>query len=209
MYVQLEKVNRFYENMSAQQNESLKLLVESVKASRVLRVAGDSSGGVVMTPTVTKRKSAAVFIVTSIQSKFSRKHKDEKTNVFYDAPDEDLEEYIKFSDERIRESDSVQRSLVDQYRTTKLLHNFSIMNYTGFIKIAKKHDKTFPQYKGKYKDTVCDSNVCNEGKDMDILGLKTEQLYADWFCGGNMREALAQMLPKRGDGLQMDWSQLR
>lgn len=43
---------------------------------------------------------------------------------------------------QIAEADSIQRALVDQYRTAKLLHNFAIMNYTGFVKIAKKHDKT-------------------------------------------------------------------
>ena len=36
-----------------------------------------------------------------------------------------------------------------------------------------------------------------------------ETLYANWFCGKNLSEARAQMLPKRGDGLEMDWSQLR
>lgn len=36
-----------------------------------------------------------------------------------------------------------------------------------------------------------------------------ERLYADWFCEGSILEGRAQLLPKRGDGLQMDWSQLR
>jgi len=208
LFKELDSVNAFYDENCLLLNERLNLLIENVKASSVLHTFHDSSRSVVMTPTVSRRKSAADFIVTTIQSNFARKKKEEK-HVIYDAPDEDLEEDQKESDERIRESDSVQRALVDQYRTNKLLHNFSIMNYTGFIKIIKKHDKTFPQYKGNYKDVVNNSSVCNNGNELVVLEQKMETLYADWFCGGDLREARAQMLPKRGDGLEMDWSQLR
>ena len=34
-------------------------------------------------------------------------------------------------------------------------------------------------------------------------------MYSKWFCGGDIREAQAQLLSKRGDGLMMDWTQLR
>lgn len=34
-------------------------------------------------------------------------------------------------------------------------------------------------------------------------------MYSKWFCEGDIREAQAQLLSKRGDGLMMDWSQLR
>lgn len=36
-----------------------------------------------------------------------------------------------------------------------------------------------------------------------------ERIYAHWFCDGNFTDARAHMLPKKGDVLQMDWSQLR
>jgi len=36
-----------------------------------------------------------------------------------------------------------------------------------------------------------------------------ERLFSDWFCQGNLTEARAKMLAKKGDGLEMDWSQLR
>jgi xenotropic and polytropic retrovirus receptor 1 len=89
------------------------------------------------------------------------------------------------------------------------LHNFAIMNYTGFIKIVKKFDKLCPDQKGKFKDVITETNLCNEGREVEVLEEKMEKVYADWFCDGNIREATAQLLPKRGDGLQMDWSQLR
>jgi hypothetical protein len=187
---QLDKVNRFYEHQSHQQNERLTLLVDNVKASTVLRAGSEFGGSVTMTPSGNRRKSAADFIVKTMSKFGHRPSKEEKNRVVYDAPDEDLEENPSDSDQRIRESDSVQRALVDHYRTTKLLHNFSIVNYTGFVKIVKKHDKTFPEFKGKYRNAVNDANVCNEGKSTEVLGLKTEKLYADWFCGGDNREAL-------------------
>ena len=48
-------------------------------------------------------------------------------------------------------------------------------------------------------------------KDIDVekFAERVELRYANWFCDGNHREAIAQLLPKRGDGLETDWSQLR
>lgn len=110
---------------------------------------------------------------------------------------------------QIAEADSIQRALVDQYRTAKLLHNFAIMNYTGFVKIAKKHDKMLPNRKGHFNELLKGSKICNEGLAVEKLAARLERKYANWFCDGNLREAYAQLLPKRGDGLETDWSQLR
>lgn len=38
---------------------------------------------------------------------------------------------------------------------------------------------------------------------------RQEKIYSKWFCDGDLREAQAQMLTKKGDGLMMDWTQLR
>ncbi len=110
--------------------------------------------------------------------------------------------------EKLLESDSVKRAVVDLHRNIKLLGNFSIMNYTGFIKIVKKHDKSLPTYKGTLKDIWTGTRFHN-GQEAEALSLKLERHYANWFCDGNMLHARAQMLPKVGDGLLMDWSQLR
>lgn len=126
-----------------------------------------------------------------------------------DADDPDSLVRDKSEVKKIAEADSIQRALVDQYRTAKLLHNFAIMNYTGFIKIAKKHDKTLPHRKGRFKTLTKASNICDEGKAVERLAQRLELRYANWFCEGNHREAIAQLLPKRGDGLETDWSQLR
>ena len=107
------------------------------------------------------------------------------------------------------EFDSIKRALIDQYRSAKLLHNYVIMNYTGFVKIVKKHDKTLPEHKGRFKEDIQPKNLCQEGKEVEALAAKHEKYFASWFCDGDVRAAHAQMFSKRGDGLEMDWSQLR
>ena len=121
---------------------------------------------------------------------------------------EDAPEY-HIDKKNLREADSIQRALVDHYRSAKLLHNFAIMNYTGFVKIVKKHDKTMPDRKGQYKQAISPENICNEGRAVEELAGRMERLYAIWFSDRNVSEARAQMLTKKGDGLEMDWSQLR
>lgn len=103
-----------------------------------------------------------------------------------------------------RSSDSIKRAIEDMYRTAKLLHNYSIMNYTGFVKIAKKFDKTFPSRKGMFRD-----DICEDGRQAEALASKMERMYGRWFCDDDVREAKVQMLTKRGDGLLTDWTQLR
>lgn len=116
---------------------------------------------------------------------------------------------VEENDQWIREVESIQRALVDQYRSSKLLHNYAIMNYTAFIKILKKHEKVLPKRSGKLEQATKASQICDEGKAVEDLSHRLEKHYATWFCGGNHSEARAQMLPKKGDGLEMDWSQLR
>ena len=125
----------------------------------------------------------------------------------FDTPNRNNKSGGKNDEESLRrkmDELSIKRAMDDIYRTATLLHNYSIMNYTGFVKIAKKFDKTFKEHKGLFKGINCD-----DGKQAQVLASKMERMYADWFCDGDMREAHAQMLSKRGDGLMMDWTQLR
>ena len=105
-------------------------------------------------------------------------------------------------------SDSIKRAIVDLHRNVKLLENYCIMNYTGFVKIIKKHDKTIYDCKGSFS-SLCAEKRFHDAREVNKLGNKMEQVYADWFCEGNLLQARAQMLPKVGDFLETDWSQLR
>ena len=112
-------------------------------------------------------------------------------------------------DGKVRESDSIKRALADMNRQTQLLSNYVIMNSTGFIKIIKKFTKNFPQKKSEVKMIIENGFICGDGKRAQELSASMEYYYANWFCEGNETEARSHMLPKKGDGLDMDWSQLR
>ena len=208
--VQVKKVRDFYQEKTEEIEQRMEVLLESV----------DTSGLKI------KPKKEKHSLVESITQRFeSMMHK--HTNSLNTLPDfqfsislDDDDQLEKLSPvreerdvekekkdkkgDRLRQADSIKRAITDIYRTSKLLHNYSIMNYTGFVKIAKKFDKTFPEHKGVFK-----SNNCDDGKQAELLAAKMEKIYSKWFCDGDVREAQAQMLPKRGDGLMMDWTQLR
>ncbi|GMH76350.1 hypothetical protein TL16_g07050 [Triparma laevis f. inornata] len=147
---------------------------------------------------------------TALQEK--KEHKKYANQTTDDDDDDDDEEQMalhlddKFKD--LLASDSIKRAILDLHRNVKLMSNYSIMNYTGFVKIIKKHDKTVPESKGKFKH-LCAVTRFHDAKESEQLGEKMEKMFAEMFCEGNMLQARAQMLPKVGDGLQMDWSQLR
>lgn len=206
---EVNKVNSFYLKEGNELSKRLSLLVESVD--------GPDDSIVKSVRQHRKRQSVAEMVVSQIKNIVSKDAQPPLTPIqeshkarFYDAEEHETQEMEENHLRKdLKEADSIQRALGDQYRTVKLLHNFSIMNYTGFVKIAKKFDKTCPRFKGKYKEAIKEANICNEGKEVEALEERVEKAYASWFCDGNVREARAQLLPKRGDGLQMDWSQLR
>ena len=125
------------------------------------------------------------------------------------ATDYDLDDDLDLDHEDVAKAESIRRSLVDQYRIAKFLQNYAMMNVTGFIKIIKKFDKTVTLESGRFKRELDSKHLLNDAKAVETLSVEYEKFYANWFCGGDVREAKAQMLVKRGDSLDMDWSQLQ
>mmetsp|Transcript_19151 Transcript_19151/g.41593 ORF Transcript_19151/g.41593 Transcript_19151/m.41593 type:complete len:856 (+) Transcript_19151:75-2642(+) len=132
-----------------------------------------------------------------------------KKSIVTDEDDEDNEDDPNWDTEHVLKAATIRRSLTDQYRLAKLLQNYAMMNITGFVKIVKKFDKTVPSENGRFKDALEIHNMLNDAKAVETLSNKYEKYFANWFCSGDLREAKAQMLTKRGDGLDMDWSQLQ
>lgn len=200
---EVKKVQDFYNEKTDEISQRLEVLVESVDTSGLKPKEHKRRKSMVKTFTSKfeeilqgsgKRGSIQVSNLPDIRDILAQESMD----------DEDEKANQKKRDEMMRKSDSIKRAITDVYRTSKLLHNYSIMNYTGFVKIAKKFDKTIPTHKGALKGKICD-----DGKQAELLASKLEKIYAKWFCEGDIREAQAQMLTKRGDGLLMDWTQLR
>jgi hypothetical protein len=220
----IQLVNAFYQLQLTNMTQRLDLLKESVAQSFAppppTTGEDDPRTTYLETPLRASRKNRVKDLVAKFQKKLSspmqktRKYNlpdfhtaynDESSSVLESSPQQTKE----LKQQQEREAESIQRALVDLYRTAKLLQNFCIMNYTGFVKIVKKHDKTNKENKNKYASAVQSDTICNAGKDVETLADTMEVLYANWFCDRNKVEARAQLLPKKGDGLEMDWSQLR
>jgi hypothetical protein len=225
----------FYNDKLGELEKQLALLVETVANSAMFRRSmqpvdeEDSTGSVRLSMVGHHRRSSSELtprqrvdlIIKSFQKKINENYKASHrrgdslqskvraANAKITNEDSDEEGDFLNDEKAIAEADSIKRALIDQYRTAKLLQNYVILNYTGFIKIVKKHDKTIPEHKGRFKDILKAENLFEEGKDVEKLADQYEKFYANWFCEGDIRSAHAQMLPKRGDGLEMDWSQLR
>lgn len=176
---QLHKVNAFYMERIDELKSRLKVLVESVVEEFAAQVG---------TPLTHRRKRS---LAENLVARFSRGVHHERNSSLPDPslymkavsiPHESTRESDLSGDPSIEDqsalegdeycaklkaSDSIQRAMTDMYRTAKLLHNFAVMNYTGFVKIIKKHDKALKEFKGKYKDFTVESAVCNGGKDVE------------------------------------------
>lgn len=218
----VEKVNQFYNRKLADLQGRLDLLKDGVaqtysKGVFDTEAAQPPQDEYLETPLVRNRKRGIVQeAVEKIQRRSNQllhrsgTQASDNSQSLGDDVDEDIDQDLKQEKvQRAREIESIQRALMDLYRRAKLLQNFAIMNYTGFIKIVKKHDKTIKEHKGRYRQLTRAENICNEGKAVEKLAEYMERLYAAWFCDRNLSEARAQLLPKRGDGLEMDWSQMR
>ena len=183
--------------------ELIMQLTESVRSIGHKNENSRSNNSKVGSEVKAKRRTSSIQI-----GKFLKATVTNSTNIF-GATDEDFEDDPDWDNEDVAKAESTRRSLVDQYRVAKLLQNYAMMNVTGFVKIIKKFDKTVPAEKGRFKKTVESHHMLNDAKAVETLSNKYEKYYANWFCNGDMREAKAQMLVKRGDGLDMDWSQLQ
>lgn len=226
-----KKVVQFYHDKLSELEKRFSLLIESVASSAMFRrsiYATDEeditrnaknlllAGHHRRTASDMTPRQRLDFLISKIQAKLqdSKPQQEKKkrdpahTKLTNEDSDDEGDDGVK-DEKALAEADSIKRALIDQYRTAKLLQNYAILNYTGFVKIIKKHDKTIPDRKGSFKSMLLPENLFHEGQAVEKLAAQYEAYYATWFCEGDIRAAHAQMLPKRGDGLEMDWSQLR
>ncbi|KAL3926512.1 MAG: hypothetical protein SGBAC_013451, partial [Bacillariaceae sp.] len=234
---ELAKTVDFYKTRLSELESRLETLVQSVAQSSTLAptfVEDEDEGNAnthtpnstspkvrqhVKQPSLTRGRFASVVSIVSKKIKKEKQIFDAlqkgdtdmalKIELLSIDDDDDYDENKIENEKVLAEANSIKRALIDQYRTTILLKNFAIMNYTGFVKIVKKYDKTLAQNKGKFKSLIKSENLFDEAKEVDVLSQRLVRYFANWFCAGDVREATTEMLPKKGDGLEMDWSQLR
>lgn len=83
-----------------------------------------------------------------------------------------------------------------------------MLNHSAIARMVKRHNRSFSRNQIPLSD-IAQHPDFHQGKGAEQLGLQMERLYADWFCDSDLTTAQADMMHKRGDGLEVDWSQPR
>ncbi|CAI5710773.1 unnamed protein product [Peronospora effusa] len=97
--------------------------------------------------------------------------------------------------------ESLKNSLVELHRLLHLLHNFALLNYTGFVKIFKRYDKieSFPADQREEQKAKLQTLQFATAQQCKELLKQVEQSFADWFCDGNSTVAVATLMTRKED----------
>jgi len=93
------------------------------------------------------------------------------------------------------------------YLSLILLQNYQNLNYTGFRKILKKHDKLMSNSSGaKWRDDKVEMAGFYTNKEIDKLIHETESTVTNELEGGNRPKAMKRLrVPPLGDQ-QSPWT---
>ncbi|RLN63466.1 hypothetical protein BBJ29_004661 [Phytophthora kernoviae] len=97
--------------------------------------------------------------------------------------------------------ESLKNSLVELHRLLNLLHNFALLNYTGFVKILKRYEKiaSFPVDQREGQKAKLQTFEFAKAQCCSELIKKVETSFADWYCDGNSTVAVATLMTKKED----------
>ncbi|KAE9359677.1 hypothetical protein PF008_g2139 [Phytophthora fragariae] len=97
--------------------------------------------------------------------------------------------------------ESLKNSLVELHRLLHLLHNFALLNYTGFVKILKRYEKiaSFPAEQREQQKAKLQTFEFAKAQKCSELLKQVERSFADWFCDGNATVAVATLMTKKED----------
>ena len=187
-----DKAAKFYVKEVAVLEHRLDLLIKTVQ------------GNYEMQPDPEKRKNRRdTFILTKSARTLLGERDD--VHVVIDEEDDVTGNAVSVNSV-VNEMASIKRALVDLNRQTQLLYNFFIMNYSALANLVKRFNTAVPRHEIELRDIMPEHY---DGRKTIALTDRIVKVYAKWFCGNDARQANAQMLSKKGDILDMDWSQLR
>ena len=91
--------------------------------------------------------------------------------------------------------ESLKNAVTEFYLSLSLLQNFQQLNYSGFRKVLKKHDKLACSDRGKrfLNDEVCESHFWRCKKILNDLIEQTENLMIDKLENGNRSKAMNKL----------------
>ena len=107
---------------------------------------------------------------------------------------------------RQSEEDSLSAAFVELYRLLTQLQNFAILNYTGFVKILKKHDKQLESPTRKLgpsmRSRLQQYHFAEAIECQDVMA-DVEKFFAEKWCDHNVSVARTSLLVKKED--QVNW----
>jgi len=211
IYAELSKVNEFYQQKLDELKERFYFLADcraSMMKNNEAKTTNDKKS-ILNAFKKSSRMLQRSFSVAIIGNDSVTKS---TSNAFYESDEEDnnLSNDEKASVMQIqKETESMKQSISDLYRRTQLLSNYAIINTSGLLQSVKKFRRNLPDHMNKLQDIKDERNICNGGAGSVRLSNEMEKFCAEAFCDGSINDARAIMLPKKGDGLELDWTQLR
>ncbi|XP_033105651.1 xenotropic and polytropic retrovirus receptor 1 homolog [Anneissia japonica] len=109
-----------------------------------------------------------------------------------------------------RTATDLKLAVTEFYLNLILLQNYQNLNFTGFRKILKKHDKMFGTEKGlNFRTKEVERSPFFTSKQIDKLILDTETLYINELEGGNRQKAMNKLRVPPLKAPKMNWSTMR
>ena len=109
--------------------------------------------------------------------------------------------------EPLRKMQDLKLAFSEFYLSLILLQNYQNLNYTGFRKILKKHDKLLHKTSGaQWRDSKVEMAQFHTNKEIDKLIHETETMFTLELEGGNRQKAMKRLrVPPLGDQ-QSPWT---
>jgi len=164
---ELEKINNFYSEREIEVVNKLILIVQQIE---------------IYSSNNETRRASQVKPIDAFLGVFSHK-KRENFSRDLESSDTSVINDVKFKSKKAKSK--LKNALLELYREMFLLKNYKILNYTGFVKILKKYDKTMKrQYSEIYIEKV-DHSHFHTSKILDKVIKQTENIYVKTFFKGN------------------------
>jgi xenotropic and polytropic retrovirus receptor 1 len=93
-----------------------------------------------------------------------------------------------------RKEHDLKLAFSEFYLSLILLQNYQTLNYTGFRKILKKHDKIFKTDRGaEWHKTYVDTAPFNTNKKVDTFITEVENLFTQYLESGDRQRAMKRL----------------
>ena len=195
-----QKVNAFYVEELQRQSEQLTLLLEQMRQGLEETGSGRETGsgqgetGGSLPPSAPPSRPTSPWFGTAAPSPLIDVGRIDSAAVI---KKEAKKKEKKKSPQRGQTKSSLHRASTALYRSLQHLHNFGILNYTGFVKVCKKHDKEISPPVWEAARAELDALPFVRAAEVEALSERLEVAFAAAFCDGNLQVARTTLLVRR------------